>query len=415
MKRWHESLLIQYVAYFSILSLMAVVGLAIAVYYQSLRLVQSYILAQMEVVISIKENQIDNWFTDQYRTISLLSQTPSIVEEYEQFLTTKDRQNYQALQSYFTTILQTQPAIKSLSISTNSGIVSLSTKIKEEGNYQPLGNTVTYFTAENLDSIRPTLYTSPISRETAMTFATPLVDSKGDRIGVLSVDLSLEKISDIMKEATGLGETDEAYLIRKKGDANHFVDIEKTEEELSGDWVKSTGIDAVTSGEDGVAFYDNHRNIAVIGSYRWLEDKNLAILVEITQEEAFQVSGILARNLLGLGLGVSIAILCIVYLLSRKVTQPILTIAKTVNQVTDGNSIAQSHQLQTISKRGDEIGQLARGFEEMINVVDSRQQDLAEQVRKLRNKNAHVNQAQELEMSYFRALKRKAQWIRNKN
>ncbi|MDJ1169293.1 cache domain-containing protein [Roseofilum sp. BLCC_M154] len=412
MKRWHNSLLIQHVGYFSLLSLVTVVGLAIVIYYQSVELLKKSITSQMEVVISIKENQIDNWFSQQHKTILLISQTPTIVNSYQNYLNTSDRQSYQVLKNYFNTILETENTIQSLSISTNSGIVSISTQGEEEGNYQPLGNTVTYFTKENLTTVRPTLYTSPVTRETAMTFATPLLNDRGERIGVLSVDLSLEKIHEIMQEATGLGETDEAYLIRKQGQENRFVDTQNTD--LADQWIRSAGIDAVMSGQDGLDFYTNHQQVEVIGSYRWLEDKNLAILVEITREEAFQVSGTIAKNLLLWGCLVSAILLLVVYILSRKVTQPILIIAKNVNQVTEGSLTVKSQDLEKVSRRGDEIGQLARGFDEMIKVVDSRQQNLAEQVRKLRMQGANLNQAQELEMAYFKALKRKAQCIRNK-
>lgn len=412
MKQWHNSLLIQHVGYFSLLSLVTVVGLAIVIYYQSVELLKQSITSQMEVVISIKENQINNWFLEQHKTISLIAQTPTIVDSYKSFLDNQNQQSYQAIKNYFSTILETENTIQSLSISTNSGIVSISTQGEEEGKYQPLGNTVTYFTQENLATVRPTLYTSPVTRETAMTFATPLLNDRGERIGVLSVDLSLEKIHEIMQEATGLGETDEAYLIRKQGQENRLVNTQNTE--LANQWVRSPGIDAVMSGEDGIDFYTNHQQGEVIGSYRWLEDKNLAILVEITQEEAFQVSGTIAKNLLFWGFLVSVILLLIVYLLSRKVTQPILEIAQNVNHVTDGHLTLQSPKFKKISQRKDEIGQLARGFDEMIKVIDSRQQNLAEQVRKLRMQNASLNQAQELEIAYFKALKRKAQWIRNK-
>ncbi|MDB9516831.1 cache domain-containing protein [Roseofilum reptotaenium CS-1145] len=412
MKRWHNSLLIQHVGYFSVLSLVSVVGLAIVIYYQSVELLKKSITSQMEVVISIKENQIDNWFYQQHKTILLIAQTPTLVDSYASFLDNTDRQSYQTIEDYFRTILTTENTIQSLSISTNSGIVSISTEGEEEGNYQPLGDSVTYFTQENLETVRPTLYTSPITRETAMTFATPLLNDQGERIGVLSVDLSLEKIHEIMQEATGLGETDESYLIRKQGQENRLVDTQDSE--LANQWVRSPGIDAAMSGQDGIDFYQNHKQVEVIGSYRWLEDKNLGILVEITREEAFNVSGTIAMNLLFGGLLVAVILLIIVYILSRKVTRPILEIAQNVNQVIDGNLMIKSKQLRKISQRGDEIGQLARGFDEMIKVVDSRQQDLAEQVRKLRMNNANLSQAQELEMAYFKALKRKAQWIRNK-
>ncbi|HBQ99269.1 MULTISPECIES: cache domain-containing protein [unclassified Roseofilum] len=412
MKRWHNSLLIQHVGYFSVLSLVSVVGLAIVIYYQSVELLKKSITSQMEVVISIKENQIDNWFSQQHKTILLIAQTPTLVDSYASFLDNTDRQSYQTIEDYFRTILTTENTIQSLSISTNSGIVSISTEGEEEGNYQPLGDSVTYFTQENLETVRPTLYTSPITRETAMTFATPLLNDRGERIGVLSVDLSLEKIHEIMQEATGLGETDESYLIRKQGQENRLVDTQDSE--LANQWVRSPGIDAAMSGQDGIDFYQNHKQVEVIGSYRWLEDKNLGILVEITREEAFSVSGTIAINLLFGGFLVAVILLVIVYILSRKVTQPVLEIAQNVNQVIDGNLMIKSKQLRKISQRGDEIGQLARGFDEMIKVVDSRQQDLAEQVRKLRMNNANLSQAQELEMAYFKALKRKAQWIRNK-
>ncbi|GFE69452.1 PAS domain-containing sensor histidine kinase [Chroococcus sp. FPU101] len=84
--------------------------------------------------------------------------------------------------------------------------------------------------------------------------------------------------------------------------------------------VNSVGIDAAIQGINGSGLYRNYSDIPVLGVYRWLKYQDLALLVEMEQDEAFAPARRLATTIVLVGL-VSVATLMMgVYWLSRQLT-----------------------------------------------------------------------------------------------
>jgi len=292
---------------------------------------------------------------------------------------------YESISQELAEFAQVKPSLQEISLLTTGGIIALSTNKTKERTYQPLGTTTTYFTEDQSTTVIPTFYTSPITRRSAITFATPILDPSGQRLGVLAVDLDLQGIDDIIRERTGLGETGETYLIGRLGDRNVFIsqqsalqqDQESTnsdnQEELTE--VNSFGIQQATQGIDGVGLYRNYQSIPVIGAYVWMENQNLALLAEMNQAEAFAPAQRLLKEILQIGLSAALFLLIIIYLISRRITQPVLGITETAIQVREGNLQSQAPVLTE-----DEIGTLAQAFNQMITQLQQSKHDLEDQV-----------------------------------
>lgn len=278
-----------------------------------------------------------------------------------------------------------KPSLQEISLLTTGGIVALSTNKTKEKTYQPLGTTTTYFTEDQSTTVVPTFYTSAITRKSAITFATPILDESGQRLGVLAVDLDLQGIDDIIRERTGLGETGETYLIGRLGNRNVFISQQGTELEKqeSGNSenpdklteVNSFGIQQATEGIDGLGLYRNYQGTPVIGAYVWMANQNLALLAEMSQAEAFAPAQRLLKEILQIGLSAALFLLIIIYLISRRITQPILGITETAIQVSGGNLQSQAPVLTE-----DEIGTLAQAFNQMITQLQESKSDLENQV-----------------------------------
>lgn len=119
----------------------------------------------------------------------------------------------------------------------------------------------------------------------------------------------------------------------------------------------------------------------------------------------------------------AIVILLINYLLQRNMIQPIKPLAQLAQKIS-ANSISgeeaaefEQKRLVAIAKRKDELGHLGRVFQNMMHEVAMREQQLREQVQKLRvqiDETKRAKQVAEIEDSEsFQKIQREAQNIRN--
>jgi PAS domain S-box-containing protein len=385
--QFKKRLLLQLVAYFSVLSIVTVLVVAVSANTRSRDALRKSVIDRLAVATSLKEAQVNQWVDNQRRDVILMTQLPDLIFNSE-ITFTKERESpefkaaVESLQKFMADISTVKPNIRQISILTNNGITIVSTDKQKEGKYQPLGNTTTYFTRDQSRIIVPNFYISPISGKAAMTFAAPLTNKAGDRIGVVAVDLDLQGVDDIIRERTGLGNSGETYLVGRLATKNVLISGagEADKQELAKD-IKSDGISAAALGRDGEGLYKNYKTIPVLGSYIWIDNLNLALLAEISQAEAFEPADRLARDILLIGLSSAGILLTAVYLIARRISQPILAIADAANQVASGNLDSQAPVLTE-----DEIGILAIAFNQMTSQLKNSGEQLADYSRTLEQK-----------------------------
>lgn len=436
MNFWKSSLLAQLVSYFSLLSVVTVSIVAWAAYTRARDSLQISVQERLTVATSLKEFQLSQWVNNQRKDVLLMSQLPEIRTLIEVLLTTEISPTYQqvreclqksgtnfekasdclekspldaiayqdvtdclkqsqgdyqkasnclsnkfapvysqaynSLNKYFTDILRVKPNLESVVITTNGGFVLFSSQDKAlEGTVKPLGDPATYFTAQGADAVVPNFYRSPKTGTANITFATPILDGKGLRMGAIVVNLDLQEVNELIREKTGLGKTGETYLVGRGATKNVFISGE-AEAGNKDEGVQSDGIDAAMARNSGQGIYNNYKGIPVIGSYRWLTNQNLALMAEMSQAEAFEPANTLSREILLIGLSSAGILLTAVYLISRRITQPILNIADTAIEVASGNLNATAPVLTE-----DEIGILARAFNQMTSQLKLSNQELS--------------------------------------
>ena len=379
-----KRLLLQLVGYFSILSIVTVLLVAISANVRSREALKKSVIDRLDVATSLKESQVNQWVDNQRRDVNLITQLPDLLVNSETAFT-KDRESpefkssVESLRKFMADIAIVKPNIRQISILTNNGITIVSTDKQKEGKYQSLGNTTTYFTRDQSRIIVPNFYISPISGKAAMTFAAPLSNKSGDRIGVVAVDLDLQGVDDIIRTGTGLGVSGETYLVGRLATKNILISGANNQEVAKD--IKSDGIAAAAQGKDGEGLYKNYKNVPVLGSYIWIDNLNLALIAEISQLEAFEPSDRLARDILLIGLSSAGILLTAVYLIARRISQPILAIAEAANQVSGGNLNSQAPVLTE-----DEIGVLAIAFNQMTLQLKASGEQLSDYSRTLEQK-----------------------------
>jgi signal transduction histidine kinase/CheY-like chemotaxis protein len=200
-------------------------------------------------------------------------------------------------------VAQTKPDLQEFFILNRSNRVILSTNKLHKGEYEILADTTYIEKIEPRDSFAPIFYVSPVTGKPSVTLATPIRDAAGVRQGVILAHLNLDRIDRIVRERTGLGKSGETYLVNSFVTKNTFIakeDQTDTQEFIAE--ISSQGIDAAISGISGFGLYRNYAKVPVIGVYRWLNEQDLALLVEMQQAEAFAPARQLAGTIVLVGL-----------------------------------------------------------------------------------------------------------------
>ncbi|AGP40151.1 hybrid sensor histidine kinase/response regulator [Sorangium cellulosum] len=362
-KLWKRSLLVQLVSYFSGLSLITVCIVAFAADHLAKGALQKAIESRLTVATSLKEYELAEWLAAARKDLLLLSQMPGVREQLATLLVGGEgaarEEAYEKLRAHIASTVALMPEIRSVLITTNGGFVVFSSADRAlEGRFRPIGYPSTFFLRESADSVVPNYYQSTNGSK-ALTFATPILDDHGVRMAAVVVDLHLGGIDALIRHKTGLGATAEAYLVGRVANKNILM-ASDSPGEAGGKGVHSYGIDAAVSRISGQGTYVNYRGTPVIGSYRWLPEQNLALLAEVSQAEAFAPANRLSRSILLIGLASSALLLLTVYLLSRRITRPILAITDAAIELA-GGKLSRTAPVVT----EDEIGKLATAFNRM--------------------------------------------------
>ncbi|WP_228015879.1 sensor histidine kinase [Leptolyngbya ectocarpi] len=340
------------------MSAVTVLTISLSTYFSARETIKQSLFDRLSVAATLKEEEIDQWFKTQRSDILLLARLPEVKTQTTALADDESKQDaYDKLSLYLQDIISAKPNLAEISILTEGGIVLFSTNKALEKTYQPLGATTTYF-ANATDKIVPTLYVSPVTGATVITFATPILDGNKSRVGVLSVTLDLKDVDLLIRERTGLGETGTTYLVGQLERRNTLISSD--DDNQSAATISSFGIDAATAGQSGAGLYQNYVGEPVIGVYSWLESQSLALLAEINQQEAFAPARALARNILLIGFVATGLLLTGIYLLSRRITQPIVAITDAAIQLENGQL---DQAIPVVSQ--DEIGFLAQSFNRM--------------------------------------------------
>lgn len=304
--------------YFLLLALVTVGIVGGVAYFRARKALEEAAFSRLNVAATLKEEEINRWFEDQQRDFLLTTQMPDVQRNINVILNphneAQKEQAYQTLAWYFQEVSRIKPSLKEIFVLDRSNKIILSTNPKREGNYEILAN-ITYVEQVKLgENFAPIFYVSPVTRKPAITLAKPLLQ------GMIVVDLDLTRIDQIVREKTGLGTSGETYLVGSLISRNSFIAGNSNYNHTFPDGINSAGIDAAMSGISGYGLYRNYGGSSVLGVYRWLNEQDIALLVEIGQEEAFYPANQLASTIILVGL-FSVLILAIgVNWLSRQLS-----------------------------------------------------------------------------------------------
>lgn len=369
------------VSYFLLVSLLTVGLVGYVAYVRATEALKQSVFDRLQAVATLKEDGLNRWVDEQRRNVVYFAWLPDVRMQAGSLLSAPESDpDYQAAYALLTehlkfVVTSTSDSAELFLLDLKGNIV-LSTDKTHEGQSQA---EAPYF-IQGRSRLTQEVYTSPVTGKPTITIATPQFNKRKRRIGVLASHLNLARLDRIILERKGLGKSGETYLVNT---SNTFVSAETPfrEQEFPGG-VHSEGIDVALEGKDGSGLYRNYKGIPVIGVYRWVDEQKAALLAEMSQAEAFAPARQLAWTIFLIG-SISAGLLAVgVYLLARQIARPILAITDSATQVAAGD-LTQTAPVLT----EDEVGVLARAFNQMTG-------QLRLLYEGLENKVTELNQAQ---------------------
>jgi PAS domain S-box-containing protein len=382
MKFWKRSLMVQMVGYFLLLSLVTVSTICFVAFLQSRAALQESIIRQLYLTADLKEDELNRWANDQGEEVRTLINTPEVKTLAPLLLTEGQVQKdaSERLLGLFSVIDAQHSSLEEIMVVSVGGKVLLSTEPSHRGMYEALVQ-YSYLPENPQMQFAPNFYPAPTTGAPRMTFAAPIANAAGQQVGILAIHLNLSRIDEILRKRPGLGKTGETYLVGNtlpnQGGNLHRYNLfvsGRSPEQSQG--IYSQGIALASQGKAGSGVYRNYRGEEVLGVYRWLEEHDLALLVEMTTQEAFMPAKQLAQTIFTTGLGLVALMALIVYWGTQRIARPILAITQTATQVSQGNLDSIAPVLTT-----DEIGTLARVFNQMIEQLRVLYADLETKVK----------------------------------
>ncbi len=361
MRFLRQSLLARLLVYFLLLAVIPLALVGLLAYYQGQRTLQADILSHLTTTAILKEEEINRWVESMRQDVRMLAQNPAVREQATVLLTRSENSSefaaaYQTLQVYLQEVLANKPDFLEIMVLKGvGGKVLLSTNSGHEGRYEV---TSSFFTEGRTRTYIQNVYLSASLGRQAMTISTPLRNRSGYTLGVLAVHLNLSRLNSIMSQRSGLGVTGETYLVNR-------YNVLVSEPRLGGGsfprGVHTQGIDAaLLKKEDGTGIYLNYRDVPVLGAYRWIDEREMALLAEVERNEALAPVRRLALAIFLIATAVAGAVVVLAYAVARQISRPVLALAETSTQMAAGD-LSRTVEI----RREDEIGTLARAFNSM--------------------------------------------------
>lgn len=194
----------------------------------------------------------------------------------------------------------------------------------------------------------------------------PLRDLNGVYIGNIIFKDDVAPIYRLIQDKSGLGETGETLLARKKGNQVFFMTPRRHEGVLSFPKLVTMGdkqgyaAQQAVEGKNGFGQFIDYRGVKTIGAWQYIPSLGWGIVAKIDTKEAFAEITNLRRLIFAL-----LAIMCalagiMAVSVAQSIARPIRMLSEGAEKIGSGDL---DHRVATDLK--DEIGQLSRAFDKM--------------------------------------------------
>ncbi|MBN1486746.1 MAG: GAF domain-containing protein, partial [Anaerolineae bacterium] len=346
------------VAFVSVV-LLPIIFIGLVSVINSVEMTRQQVLRQLESFATLKQGEIEDWTSELQHNLNLV-----VIDDYRynqilELLATDVSTGtvYDTLYKYLISWTSQQPDFEALVIIDVEGQIVLST--------QATGVLQSYLDQGFLErslarSYITPLFTDEITGENNLVVTLPIMDERGQVQGIVAAKVRLRSLYDIMSRHNMLSAAGVVYLVGQ--DRALLTPLGDGRQEL---YIQSEGVRQALVQQNGSSVYYNAaKNQVVLGSYRWVPELEVALLVEEPQMLALASSGS-ALWLIG---GVSLGVLCVAILsamaVSESIAMPLVLLSQTAPTASKGE-----FSLLPEFMSDDEIGDVARVFKELSEQI----------------------------------------------
>ena len=228
----------------------------------------------------------------------------------------------------------------------------------------------------------------------------PAKADDGMLLGVFMVLLDLGRLLELRSDRTGLGDTGEVRVATlKNGTVRYLI---PTEEERASATVAAEHVPAMVKAirndrpDFDISQYEGKQVLAAWRqvNYQSRDFQPWGMVVKLDADEAYRPIARLTRTVWILEFFLVILGILVAYVLAKRFTRPILKMAETVTKVSENNI-----RVQVDVNSSDEIGALARAFNEMTerlaHLYATLEQQVHERTDQLETANARLERTNE--------------------
>lgn len=365
-----RSLMARLVGSFLTVSVLTVIFVALVAFFEARYALREAMTDRLAGVALEKEGELNRWVDLQRNSVVFLAELPGLRRDAAALDSDPHPQAQERIEALFRAAMGSRTNLESLCLLSPVGgrvIAASRPAMLGEHHVHEL-----FYARGKTETFVQNVNTSPITGKPAFTIATPVRNDAGETVAVLAGELDLGYIDRLTAIRAGLGQTGEAYLVTP---SNDFVSSARFGRDELRRGVFSAGIDAALEGAQGAGVYENYAGVPVLGAYRWNSARELALLVEMEQAEAFAPARRLVVTILGIGLLSALVLAGCVYWIARQIARPVLAITKAATAVAEGDFTTVAPVMTS-----DEVGVLAEAFNEMTSRLQRLYTDLSEHV-----------------------------------
>jgi len=345
---------------FLLLAIVPLVAIGLLAYGSGRQSIAGSVEAHLESVAILKEQEMENWVKHLEHTITWGAASPQTTDDAATLAAhavgePEHQVAHDSLVAEFRRLAALGHISPVLFLDSASGQIIASSDTSWEGRFR---ETELWFTRGRTGTYVSDIFHSLALGRPTMVIAAPVTDSDGQLLGVVAGHVDLEGLSEIMLERSGLGETGETYLVNSGNLL--LTDLRSEPGAAFKKWMFTEGASRALEGESGVGLYLDYREEPVIGAYRWLEDRDMSLLAEIDQAEAFAPVVTLRNTVFGIGLVVALAVALLGIVFARTITRPVRQLVEGAEEIGRGHL---DYRIEVEAR--DEIGQLSQAFNQM--------------------------------------------------
>jgi len=325
---------------------------------------------QFDSIAVIKEQSLKNFIQEKSDNLTRIAGEDTVKELIATASGSFQEAQKKALEEYFGEYIGDDNFIE-LFVLDSDGKIIASTDYIQEGKIQ---SDEPYFIEGqkniHVDKIR---FSSAIQKP-SMIISIPLRGENNTPRGVLAGRVSMSRISDIMNERAGMGQTGETLLIEQ---SNLLASESRFVKDLQfKKYIFTEGTKNCLTGKDWFGEYNDYRNVPVVARYIWIPEYNTCLIAKIDQSEAFKPLVQIRTVIIIILIAIMIFSLVISFIITSKLVQPITMLQHAAQE------IAQGKFDYTITNIGnDEIGHVGQAFNLMAKKLKESYENLEEKVK----------------------------------